>query len=1068
MVKCPGCGEENPPKFRLCGYCGTPLTPAPAPLPVREMRKTVTVIFCDLKDSTALGERLDSEALHEVKERYFGAMSAEILRHGGKIEKFIGDAIMAVFGLPKAREDDALRAIRAATGMRTALAKVNVDLGRRYGVTLANRTGVNTGEVVANDDPTADQKLATGDAVNVAARLEQAAPVNEIYIGESTLRLARDAVQVEAVEPLQLKGKSEPVAAYRLVSALGLDGHVRRQDTPIVGRDAELATLSEAYRQLCEERSIRLFIIVGDAGLGKSHLARAVVERIALGARALRGRCLPYGDGITFWPLVGMVWEAAGILEDDPPERARARLLATVGDADVADRLASAVGLSTAAFPMAELHWAARKFLLGQAASGPVVAVIDDIHWAEHALLEMLTHIVDTAQGAAILLIVTTRAEVFDEHPDWGQQAAATRLDLPPLSPEASAQLVSHLLGRARLEPKVLEHIIRSAEGNALYIEQMLSMLIDGQALRLEGDTWVSTATYGEIKVPPTIQALLEARLDSLARADRAAVEPAAVIGLEFARPALEALLPDAVRPTITDHLGTLVRRHFIRTSGAASADAVYRFHNHLVRETVYNGLLKRARANLHLAFVRWADKVNADRDRALEFEAILGYHLEQAHRYLTELGPLDEQGLAIGSDAARRLSGAGTRSLDSGDLRAAANLFERALALLAAEDPRRAELLPKIGETLMGLGDFAAARVVVAEAIEAAERLGHQRLKASSQLIGFNIRLYSGEEGDWSDDALKTAHEMIPVLEREAAHAELSDAWRIVVTVHGIAGRYKLASEAAERSLAFARLAGNDAQVSRVGGSLANTALLGPTPVPQAIAQCEQLIAGGLSDRQTEGNVMCMLAQLRAMNGELPIARALYQRGRAMLRDLGGSVHAAATGFELARVEMLGGDLALAEREVRADFEFLEKAGETYFLSSMAALLSRLVRDQGRDNDAMVLSQSAEAATAAHDLESQALWRSIRAPIVARQGDTALAEELARTAVEIFRGTEAPDLQADSLSELAAVLHLAGKDGEAHSAMDEAIALYTAKGNVVAAARARAWAADLEARGPG
>ena len=254
MVKCPGCGEENPPKFRLCGYCGTPLTPAPAPLPVREMRKTVTVIFCDLKDSTALGERLDSEALHEVKERYFGAMSAEILRHGGKIEKFIGDAIMAVFGLPKAREDDALRAIRAATGMRTALAKVNVDLGRRYGVTLANRTGVNTGEVVANDDPTADQKLATGDAVNVAARLEQAAPVNEIYIGESTLRLARDAVQVEAVEPLQLKGKSEPVAAYRLVSALGLDGHVRRQDTPIVGRDAELATLSEAYRQLCEER----------------------------------------------------------------------------------------------------------------------------------------------------------------------------------------------------------------------------------------------------------------------------------------------------------------------------------------------------------------------------------------------------------------------------------------------------------------------------------------------------------------------------------------------------------------------------------------------------------------------------------------------------------------------------------------------------------------------------------------------------------------------------------------------------------------------------------------------
>jgi class 3 adenylate cyclase len=247
MVKCPGCGEENPPKFRLCGYCGVPLVAVSAPLPVRELRKTVTVIFCDLKDSTALGERLDTESLHEVKTRYFDAMSAQILRHGGKIEKFIGDAIMAVFGLPRAHEDDALRAIRAVIDMRAALAKVNQNLSTPSGITLANRTGVNTGEVVANDDPTADQKLATGDAVNVAARLEQAAPINEIYIGESTYRLARDAVEVEAVEPLQLKGKAEKVAAYRLVSAQGLDGYARRQDTPIVGREQELAALHTAY-----------------------------------------------------------------------------------------------------------------------------------------------------------------------------------------------------------------------------------------------------------------------------------------------------------------------------------------------------------------------------------------------------------------------------------------------------------------------------------------------------------------------------------------------------------------------------------------------------------------------------------------------------------------------------------------------------------------------------------------------------------------------------------------------------------------------------------------------------
>ena len=319
MINCPKCGEENPPKFRLCGYCGAPLVAAPAPLPVREMRKTVTLIFSDLKDSTALGERLDSEALHEVKERYFSAMSAEITRHGGKIEKFIGDAIMAVFGLPRRTRTTrcAPSAPRPACARRWRRSTPNCR--RTTASTLGNRTGVNTGEVVANDDPTADQKLATGDAVNVAARLEQAAPVNEIYIGETTYRLVRDAVEVEAVEPLQLKGKAEKVPAYRLVSAKGLDGYARRQDTPIVGRDEELAALNAAYREVCEGRAVRLVTVIGEAGQGKSRLVREVVDRIAADARVLRGRCLPYGDGITFWPLVGMVREAAGIRDDDSP-----------------------------------------------------------------------------------------------------------------------------------------------------------------------------------------------------------------------------------------------------------------------------------------------------------------------------------------------------------------------------------------------------------------------------------------------------------------------------------------------------------------------------------------------------------------------------------------------------------------------------------------------------------------------------------------------------------------------------------------------------------------------------
>lgn len=1065
MVKCPGCGEENPPKFRLCGYCGTPLAgaaPAAPVLPAHEMRKTVTLIFSDLKDSTALGERLDSEALHEVKERYFAAMAAEIQRHGGKIEKYIGDAIMAVFGLPKAHEDDALRAVRAADGMRRALLRVNEDLEQRYGVRLSNRTGVNTGEVVANDDESADQKLATGDAVNVAARLEQAARVDEVYLGETTWRLVRDAVEVEAVEPLELKGKAEKVPAYRLVSARGFDGYARRQDTPIVGRDAEIAALRTAYEQACSGREIRLATVIGDAGLGKSRLVREVTDRIAADARILRGRCLPYGDGITFWPLVGMVREAANIADDDPPEAARAKLLAAVGDADVADRLASAVGLSSAAFPLHEIYWGARKFFEGMAGAKPVVVLVDDIHWAEQALLDLLVHLLDASTCAPILLLATARHDLIDSKPDWGERERSTRLLLQPLSEAAAEQVVANLLGSVGLPADVVRRIVTAAEGNPLYVEQMLAMLIDTRALRYERGQWVRSEGQTEISVPPTIQALIEARLDNLGRADRAVLEPAAVIGLEFPHVAVETMAPDAVKPTLSVHLETLAKKHFIRPAHEAHGELLYRFDHQLVRDTAYNVLLKRTRANLHLAFVGWADKVNADRDRALEFEAILGYHLEQAHNYLRELGPLDEQGLSIARDAARRLSRAAGRSLDSGDLYAAANLYRRAAALLANEDALRVELLPAFAESLIGLGDFAAARAVVDEASEVADRIGNRRVKASSQLVGINIRLYSGEQGSWSEDALKTANGLIPLLEREAAHTELADAWRIVVTVHGIAGRYRLAGEAAQRALAHARSAEDAGQIARLGSTLAHAALLGPTPVPQAIVQYEELIAGGLSDRQTEGNLLCMLAQLRAMNGELQAARSLYRRGRAMLRDLGSSVHAAATGSELARVELLGGDLALAEREVRADFEFLAKMGETYFLSSLAALLSRLVREQGRDDEALRLSQEAEAATAADDLESQALWRSIRAPILARAGQITLAEELARAAVELFRKTEAPDLQADSLSELASVLALAAKADEARDVITEAIALYTVKGNVTSAARAKAWAAGL------
>jgi len=1066
MLICPGCGEENPAKFRLCGYCGVALVAAaPVALPAHEVRKTVTLVFSDLKGSTALGERLDPETLRDVMDRYFKAMSAEITRHGGKIEKFIGDAIMAVFGLPRAHEDDALRAVRAAAGMRTALGKVNVDLLQRYGIALANRTGVNTGEVVANDDPAAAQKLVTGDAVNVAARLEQAAGENEVLLGETTYRLVRDAVEVESVEPLELKGKSERVAAWRLVSAQGLMGSARRQDTPVVGRDAELLALSAAYREVCGSGSIRLVTVVGDAGVGKSRLVHEVVERIAVGARVLRGRCLPYGDGITFWPLREMVGTAADIRADDPPEQARAKVLRVVGDADVADRLAAATGLSEAPFPLHELYWAARKFLEVLAVSAPIVAIVDDIHWAEPAFLDLLENLLDSGANASALLLATSRHDLLEERPQWGERPGSTRLVLQPLSDQASAQVVANLLGNADLPSDVLERIVGGAEGNPLFVEQMLSMLIDNRVLRQEDGRWVRADRFAEISVPPTIQALLEARLDRLGRGERLTVEPAAVIGLQFALPAVQALAPEQTRDAVVGHLATLTQRQFIQLAPSADADLLYRFHHHLVRETVYGGLLKRTRARLHIDFVRWADRVNADRDRALEFQEILGYHLEQAHRYLNELGPLDEQGLAIGADAASRLSGAARRVFARGDMHAAANLYRRATALLGPNDPLRLALLPELGETLLELGDFTEARTVLGEAVQSAERLSNARVKASAQLLRMRVRLFSAEPGDWTEETLRLADETIPLLEREAADAELARAWRLVGFVHGIAGRYGQSSDAVSRSMKHARLAGDERLMARNAMGLSVSSLLGPTPVPEAIAQCEQMIADGFSDRQAQSKILCTLAQLRAMNGEFDEARMLYRRGRGMLRELGHGVSAASTGIDLLAVELLAGDLATAEREVMADYEFLGRAGETYVLSTLAALLARVMRDQGRIDEALALSKAAEEASAADDVESQALWRSIRAPIVARSGDLVEAERLARSAVDLSRQTDAPPLQADTLSELASVLDLAGRHAEAYAAIDAAISLYQAKGDRVSVARASGWRATLGGR---
>jgi class 3 adenylate cyclase/tetratricopeptide (TPR) repeat protein len=1051
MVTCSNCGEENPAKFRLCGFCGTPLI---APAPSQEERKVVTVFFSDLKGSTNLGELLDPESLREVMTRYFDSMTEVLIRHGATIEKFIGDAIMAVFGLPKLHEDDALRAVRAAHETRAALAALNEDLQRRYGVQLINRTGVNTGEVVSGDSSSGGQRLVTGDVVNVAARLEQAAPENEVLIGDLTYRLVRDAVMVEAVEPLELKGKAERVAAFRLLDVSdAVTGYQRRQDAPLVGRELELTQLHDIYKSAIAEGGCRMATVVADAGVGKSRLIQEFTLPMQAGATIVHGRCLPYGEGITFWPLVEACREAAAIEPDDTPTDAIAKLGALTKDGEVTDRLASAIGLSSDAFPVEEIFWAARRFFEGLARERPVVVVIDDIHWAETTFLDLIQNLLETVEGASVLLLCTSRHDLLESHPDWATDTKSQRIILQPLNDADAGRVVQGLLGDAGIAGPAQARIVQASEGNPLFVEQMLSMLIDNGALHLTDGRWEAATDLAELQVPPTIQALLSARLDLLARDERAVIEPASVIGVSFARAAVTELSPEPIRPLVPSHLESMTRKQLIRPSRATTPEDVgYRFGHILIRDAAYGGLLKRARATLHERFVDWADEVNRRQGREQEYEEILGYHLEQAYRYLAELGTVDEHARLLGERASVKLASAGRRAFARGDVHAAVNLLRRAAGTLPADQLPHLRLLPDLGEALMETGEFDEAELVLNTAIAGAEAIGDASLVAEATLVRLLVEQYSFEGEDWSARVMEAVESATPIFERDGYHPGLALAARLQVGLHGTANRYGQAAAASEQVIDHARAAGDSRLERRGAVGYALSALYGPTPVGEAIERSEQLVSEVSGDRRTEGKLCRTLAVLYAMRGDFDKARATYTHAEALLQELGGYV-AASGSLESAQIEILAGDLDAAESALRRDYQALEAMGERYLLSSVAGLLARVLYEQGRYDEADELSAAVEGLSSAEDIDAQALWRGVRAKVLARRGDSRQALRLADEMLALRRQAESPDLEAEALADLAEVQRLTG-DEAWQATLAAAVAGYNSKGDLASVRR--------------
>ena len=976
MPTCSQCGTENPEGARFCLSCGVPFRAASKG---RELRKTVTVLFCDVTGSTALGEQTDPEAVRALLARYFERMRGIVERHGGSVEKFIGDAVMAVFGVPVVHEDDALRACRAAVEMRDALP----------GLGVGGRIGVNTGEVVTGTE----ERLATGDAVNVAARLEQAAAPGEVLIGVATYALVRGAVVAEPLEPLTLKGKAVPVAALRLVSVL--EAPERSHESRFVGRERELAEIVGAWERALTEVRCELLTVVGDAGVGKSRL---VAEALAgIEGRVVRGRCLPYGEGITYWPVVEVVKQLAA-LPSDPEVAAAIRSL--LGESD---RVSSAD----------EIGWAFRKLLEERA---PLVCVFDDVQWGEETFLDLVEATGLMSAGAPLLLLCMARPELVERRPSW-----PAPLRLPPLAPEEADALIGDVVSEG-----LRERIAHAAGGNPLFITEILAIADED----------------GAVDVPPTLKALLAMRLDQLEGDERRLLECGSVEGEIFHRGAVQTLAPEQTQ--VTTRLAALVRRQLIRPDRPQlPGEDGFRFHHLLIRDAAYDALPKTVRAELHQRFADWLETHG---QQLVELEEIVGYHLEQAARYLAELGQ-DSRELAL--TAGDRLGAAGDRAFWRGDSRATAGLLERALSLTR---PYRLDLRLEL-ELAQALYTTDVARgVVVAEAVaeRAAAAAENDAEVALAHTVAALARMNGGQGSP--DEVERRAREALPLLDAADDHDGLARVWNALAWVANIRQRYEDWAQAMETALRHVRRAGRPVS----GGftmMLAVALAQGPRPAGEALTALDAVLgdqpyAGSLVLR---GVLLAMLDRIdEAWAVALPAAERIREYGFANIGEF------------LAEIALVAGDYEAAAAYLRDACDALEAAGNLGELSTYAPTLGRALCKLSRYDEAELLAQRGRELGDPEDVLTQQVWRETQALVHSARGQHAGAERLAREAVEYSLRSDSPLNQGNALYDLAKILEAAGRRDEAATALRKAQDCYERKQIIPLARRTREHLAAL------
>jgi DNA-binding SARP family transcriptional activator len=988
------------------------------------IRKIVTVLVAGPGDSAA-PRRLDPELRRRLGDRVLQQVAPVAVRNGATVERLSSDRAMAVFGVPAAHEDDALRAVKTAAEL---LANQAAGL----------QIGIDTGVVLTGDASVGDP-LVTGDALDSAAFLQRSSRPGAVVIGDATRQLVRDAVTVDGVE-LAAEPGGEPETAWVLLELhAGAPAFERRFDAPLIGRGADLAQLRQAFERTTRERRAHLVTVFGEAGVGKTRLVHELIRSVADEAQALTGRCLSYGEAITYWPLREIVEQAAG-------GRDIRELLAESVEAEaVAERLETAIGSGTGAAVKEEVFWAVRKLAESLAREAPLLIVFEDVHWAEPTLLDLIEYVADWIREAPVLVACLARPELLDERPAWGGgKLNATSILLEPLSQETSSELIGALPAGAELRPEARSRIARAAGGNPLFLEQMLAMLAQGD----DADA--------EIAVPPAIQALLAARLDRLEPDERLVLERAAVEGEAFHLSAVVELTPDDRREAVPACLMSLVRKELIRPDAPGlPGDDAFRFRHALIRDAAYERLSKERRSRLHELYADWLEQTTGE--RADEFDEFLGYHLEQAYRYRSELGPLEAEVSELAGRARLRLVSAGRLAFRRGDIEAAVNLLERARSVSSSDERAWLGFAPDVGFALFHAGEFERARRILDDAIDRSSVVGDCLVERHAWVVRDYSRLFHEPDQIELAHALRQAEESIKLFQAAHEDAALSRAWNFVWHLYQSSSEPQPIREIAERSLAHAKRAGSPIDEAWSLALLVYSLLEGPTPAGEAVLACERLLEELSASRLGQATVNTHLAPLLAMQGRFEEARSMIVRGRADLEEfrMEGpqlSAHELAS----ARVERLAADPVATERATRAAAAHSGETADSWYHAVALIDVAHAVCDLDQPTECLRLLDESETFAAPPDVELVVKRPAFRALALAQLGCLDEARTLAGEAVANAAGREYLNYEAEALLVQAEVLRLSGDFVGARRTLEDALGVLERKGNTVLVARTR------------